>query len=133
MNEEELGDSFRELFVWDDRYVLLYGRSLSGDDGFPAMQLIANCLRAVSEDNVDETLGISPSSVPGGIGPMHERLAQVEAHIRHVRNTEDAEFVLAFHIAGTETWKLGWSHNMDSSEAIQAMQTCVRCNLTFND
>lgn len=97
------------------------------------MQLIANCLCAVSDDNVDETLGISPASVPGGIGPMHERLAQVEAHIRHVRNTEDAEFVLAFHIAGTETWKLGWSQDISSSEAIQTMLTCARCNLMFDD
>ena len=143
---KELASALESLFENEDRFILVIDDEVRGEEGVYGLQLIANALCAAEKSALIEGLKEDGregeiEEFVGGEGsrwafadvsePRHPRLVQVVTQIRDLSAKSSAHFVIAYHIAGTDAWKLAWSQDMKEWEAINEMGTFVRGGLTL--
>lgn len=123
---EKLAGVVESLFKDDDRFSLLIEDAVYGDVGLSGLQLVANCLWTARELlEINETGGAS-STRANVTEPQHAGLAHVKNQIHKLRDETHSQFVIAFQIAGTDTWNLAWSKNLDGWNAISEMATFIQ-------
>lgn len=131
-DEDALLEDFRGLFLGVDRYTSVVGGSADGDEGFRGLQLIANCLCAVGELSAVEDTWIAPRTDASLTGPAYTRQLQIETRIHELRSETSEEFVLAFHVDGTDDWKLAWSRDFTQNDAVEKLTDFVRQHLILD-
>lgn len=130
-DDQEFANALHSLFEWDDRFLLLLEDDVRGEEGPRGLQLISSCLYALETSGID-VREADPSVRPAGSERQHAHLAEVEAQICELRRGNQKHFVMAFHVADTNAWKLAWSDDTNESEAVEELITFIRCGMMYD-
>lgn len=128
---ESFADALLSVFDNEDRVLLLLEDDVRGEEGPRGLQLIATCLCARETNEVDVREDNRPVQTAGR-QRQHAHLAEVEAQIHELKRGHPTHFVMAFHVADANAWKLAWSEDTDESEAVDELITFVKCGMIYD-
>lgn len=129
--DDTFADALLLPFEGEDRVLLLLEDDVRGEEGPRGLQLIASCLCAIETNGID-VREVSPLTRMAESERQHAHLTEVGAQIRRVRRGSQTHFVMAFHVADTNVWKLAWSEDTNASEAVDELITFIRCGMMYD-
>ena len=130
-NHHNFANALLLPFKEEDRVLLLLEDDVRGEEGCRGLQLISSCLCARETNGLDVREG-NPRIQTAESERQYAHLTEVEARIREVQRENPTHFVMAFHVADTNAWKLAWSEDTNESEAVDELIAFIKCGMIYD-
>lgn len=121
--DEQLAEEIGHLFDLSDNLFILTGNgNVFGNDGLPALRLIANCLcRACDWDD-------DAPPVPGEESDI-VRLGSIRATLERLAKKRNPSWIVGYHIGGTTECGIAWSRGLSLTTASARLISFIQCDI----